>query len=214
MNFAPPATRMALVMAVLTQACSVKVTNTSDMPGADGGGAPGAPKVSSEFASDDDGWTISGDAQATSVKPDYSGTGGNPDGLISAKDDVAGGTWYFVAPAKYLGDQAASYGQNFKFDLRVDKEPSSPFDDPDVILKSSSLTLVFDTANNPSAVWTSYTVPLAESGWHIDDLDGPEPTRDQMKSVLGALTSVWIRGEFNTGADVGYLDNVRFGETR
>jgi hypothetical protein len=212
MNLVPPATRIGLVMMVLTQACSVKATNTADIPGADAGVTPGSPKVSSGFAIDDDGWTISGDAQATSVKPDYLGTGGNPDGLISAKDDVAGGTWYFVAPGKYLGDQASAYGQDLKFDLKVDKVPASPFDAPDVILKAGAVVLVFDTDNNPSTDWTSYTVPLDEGGWHSDDLDGSEPTRDQMKSVLGALTAIWIRGEFNTGADTGALDNVRFGE--
>src|SRR5215471_15208688 len=210
MKFGLSAASMSVAMFVFAQACSMKTNDTSGgPPGSDGGLPPGTPKVSSGFASNDDGWTISGDAQATSVKPDYSGTGGNPDGLISAKDDVTGGTWYFVAPAKYLGDQGSTYGQNFKFDLKVDMVPSSPFDEADVILKSSTLALAFDTPNNPGTAWTSYTVPLSEAGWHVDDLSGPAPTADEMKSVLGALTAVWIRGEFNSGPDIGYLDNVR-----
>jgi len=35
-------------------------------------------KSVSGFASDDDGWRIVGDAQSTTVKPDYNGTGAIP----------------------------------------------------------------------------------------------------------------------------------------
>lgn len=210
-----PAAAVSLALLICAQACSMKTDDSGGGPSVpDGGFRSNTPKVSSGFASDDDGWTISGDAQATSVKPDYSGTGGNPDGLISAKDDVTGGTWYFVAPAKYVGNQASTYGQDFKFDLKVDMVPSSPFDEADIILKSSTLVLTFDTPSNPGTDWTSYTVPLSEGGWHVDGLSGPAPTVDEMKSVLGALTAVWIRGEFNSGPDTGYLDNVHFGEMR
>ncbi len=60
------------------------------------GSDPSAPVVTIP----DDGWTIVGDAKET--KPVYSPTGGNPTGLISAKDDAVGGVWYYHAPAKFL----------------------------------------------------------------------------------------------------------------
>ena len=83
MKFGVPAS-MSMAMLVFAQACSMKTNDPGggSSLGADSGLPSVTPKVSSGFASNDDGWTISGDAQATSVKPDYSGTGGNPDGLI------------------------------------------------------------------------------------------------------------------------------------
>lgn len=185
---------------------------------------PRGARSSSGFAADDDGWTITGDAQATSVKPDYSGTGGNPDGLIRAKDDVTGGVWYFQAPQKYLGTAGATYGRKLQFDLQT-SNLEDPFDDYDVVLQGDGKTIVFDTPNNPGIdTWTSYSIPLDEdAGWRkIDSLSVeyvsaerfasfPPVTSEELRAVLGALTTFRIRGEFNTGEDTGALDNVRFG---
>lgn len=168
-------------------------------------------KANSGFVADADGWLISGDAQSTSVKPDFSGTGGNPDGLISAQDDVTGGVWYFVAPAKYLGDNASIAGKALKFDLKVDKVPTNPFPDIDVKLIGGGVTLVFDTPNNPTEQWTSYTVPLTAAGWKVGKLSGMAATDADMTTVLKDTTALWIRGEFNEGPDTGSLDNVQWG---
>jgi len=170
-------------------------------------------KSVSGFSVDADGWLITGDANAASVKPDYNGTGGNPDGLISAKDEVTGGVWYFLAPSKYLGDNAAVAGKNLRFDLKVDATPTNPFDDVDVRLEGGGVTLVFDTPNNPVGdKWNSYVVALkADAGWKVGTLAGAAATDADMTKVLGATTALWIRGEFNTGPDTGYLDNVRWG---
>jgi hypothetical protein len=61
------------------------------------------------------------------------------------------------------------------------------------------------------AQWTSYSVPLSASGWKRDSLTGAAATADDFTKVLGDLTALWIRGEFNTGPDTGFLDNVRWG---
>jgi hypothetical protein len=178
-----------------------------------GDGAAGAedrPKATSGFDASADGWTITGDAQASSVAPDYSGVGGNPDGLISAVDDVTGGTWYFTAPSKYLGDATRFYGSDLKFDLKV-TEITSPFAAPDVLLVGGGITAAYDCTPDPGTDWTTFTVPLSESGWTLTDLDGPALTAEQFQAVLADLTSFRIRGEFNTGADTGSLDNVKFG---
>lgn len=169
-------------------------------------------KSVSGFSADADGWLITGDANAASVKPDYNGTGGNPDGLISAKDEVTGGVWYFVAPQKYLGDNSSVAGKSLRFDLKVDATPTNPFDDIDVKLVGGGVTLVFDTPNDPVGdKWTSYVVPLTAAGWKVDKRSGAAATDADMAKVLGSTTALWIRGEFNEGPDTGSLDNVRWG---
>lgn len=175
-----------------------------------GGYEEGAKSVSA-FSVDADGWTIVGDAQSSSVKPDYSGTGGNPDGLISAKDDVTGGVWYFQAPDKYLGDNSATVGKVLKYDLKV-TPIDNPFDDIDVVLEGGGKRLAFDTSPAPGTDWTTFKVPLtASAGWKVGTLSGAAATDDELKAVLGNLTLLRIRGEFNTGPDTGSLDNVKFG---
>lgn len=162
----------------------------------------------STFDTNDEGWTVSGDAQGSSVIPDYVTSGGNPGGYVSALDNVAGGVWYWKAPAKFLGDVSSAYGQIFSFDLRQ-SSTASQFDAADVILEGSGLKLVYDTPNNPGTDWTSYEITLQETaGWKVGTLDGLSATAGQMDTVLSALTDLFIRGEYVTGSDRGDLDNV------
>ena len=179
-------------------------------------------RTGSGFDVNAEGWTITGDAQAAHVKPDYNGTGGNPGGLISAVDDVTGGTWYFQAPSKYMGDASSTYGKSLRFDLKT-TDVSNPFDNFDVILSGAGKVLVFNTANNAAVgKWTSYKVKLDETaGWGVINAVGdsypsdwstlPKPSAADFKAVLGNVTQLLIRGEFNDGPDTGFLDNVRFG---
>ena len=104
----------------------------------------------------------------------WSATGGNPDGNVFIEDSVTGGTTYFVAPAKFHGDHSDTYGQSLTFDLKQVIGSPNQFDNDDVILATSGLTLAYDTPNNPAlnGSWTSFTVPLAESGWHIGSIAG------------------------------------------
>jgi laminin B (domain IV) len=202
-----------LSWALVTLGCGGDGTKTTVVPGMHG---------TSGFETDAEGWTITGDAQASHVAPDYDGHGGNPDGLISAVDDVTGGVWYFQAPAKYLGDASATYGRYLDFDLKT-TAISSPFDSFDVLLVGGGMTLGFDATPNPTIdAWTTFHVRLDETAaWRImtevsDSAFGdfatlPAPTAAQMKVVLGNLTQLLIRGEFQTGSDTGFLDNVRFG---
>ncbi len=164
----------------------------------------------SGFDTGDDGWSIVGDAQAKTAKPDYQGTGGNPDGLISARDDVAGGVWYFQAPAKYLGDHSGNVGKVLRYDLKITKI-TEPFSAPDVVLVGAGTTIVYDTSPDPGEDWTSYAVPLTSAGWKFDNLAGAAVDDATFDRVLGELTVLRIRGEFNTGPDTGALDNVHFG---
>src|SRR5258708_1542736 len=66
-------------------------------------------KAESNFDTDDDGWTLAGDATSAAAKPEYIATEGSPGGYIRAKDSGTGGVWYFAAPAKYQGPAASSF---------------------------------------------------------------------------------------------------------
>ena len=211
-----------LVVVLLGGACGASSSSkTIDPQGA---------RAASGFESGAEDWTIMGDAQAASAKPDYYGTGGNPDGLISAVDDVTGGVWFFNVPARYLGDASASYGHFLKYDLKT-TDVSDPFDDFDVVLQGNGMIVVFmfTTPSNPGTnTWTSFKVQLDETaGWRVatsydysyfesllDYTSLPAPSQAEFQSVLANLTLFMIRGEFNSGPDTGYLDNVRFGATQ
>jgi hypothetical protein len=185
---------------------------------------PRGARSASGFEVDADGWTITGDAQADHIAPDYNGHGGNPDGLISAVDDVTGGVWYFQAPGKYTGDASATYGRDLEVDLKTNAD-SNPFDTFDFVLVGGGLILGFDAPNNPvTDAWTTYRIGLTETaGWRITPelstaayanwASLPSPTQDQFRGVLANLTRVLIRGEYEVGPDTGFLDNVRFGTT-
>lgn len=185
--------------------------------------SPAEAKATSGFDRDAEGWTITGDAQSTSVKPDYNGMGGNPGGLITAKDDVTGGTFYFVAPSKYLGDASSVYGKKLRFDLKT-TSVSSPFTAYGVMLSGNGVTLIAMMPYDPTPVdqWKSYSFTLAASGgWKVvsgpdvgaeDDFSkAPAASESDLRSVLSQLEVLRIRGEYNDGPDSGSLDNVEFG---
>lgn len=163
--------------------------------------------VTSSFDTDSEGWQAIGDVAGTL---NWSATGGNPGGHVSITDLTTGGVTYFVAPAKFLGDQSAAYGTTLGFDLmQVYSGGPNQFNAEDVILQSASLTLVYDTSVNPAnGSWTSYAVPLAAGGWKVSSLAGPVATAQQMQSVLANLTGLRIRAEYQTGPDLDRLDNV------
>ncbi len=162
----------------------------------------------STFDSNTDGWTVVGDA---AIPATFVATGGNPGGFLQVVDAVDGGVIYFVAPAKFLGNHSSAYGTNLQFDLmQFFTEAPDQFDDDDILLSGAGLTLAFDTATNPpNGAGSSYSVPLVETGWHLNSIAGAPATQAQMQSVLGNLTSLEIRGEFQTGADTDSIDNVR-----
>lgn len=173
-------------------------------------------RASSGFDTGDDGWTIVGDAQSMAVRPDFDG------GFISAKDDVAGGTWYFQAPAKYLGDNSAIAGNFLQFDLRV-TPVDNPFGNYDVVLQGGGKTLAFDFPNDPTTAWTTYRAQLVPAGWKVvadpvisnissaDFSKLPDATEGEFAAALQQTTLLRLRGEFNSGPDTGALDNVRWG---
>lgn len=165
--------------------------------------------VVSRFDADTEGWRALGDTTGTEQGISWSGSGGNPGGCVTASDRTSD-IWYFVAPPGFAGDFAAAYGAGIRFDLRQ-SPVSSQFDAADVVLQGEALTLVHDTAVNPGVAWTSYTVPLEPSAWRVGTLSGPAATEAELRGVLSELVGFRIRGEYRTGDDTAWLDNVVFG---
>ena len=163
--------------------------------------------ATSTFDSGAEGWAAQGDVEGTIQ---WSSIGGNPGGHIRIDDQTVGGVTYFVAPAAFLGNRSGVLGTNLTFDLKqVYPGGANQFESPDVILQGSGLTITFDTPINPAnGAWTSYSVPLSAPGWKLNSLAGAQVTVEQFASVLTNLTAFRLRAEYQTGADVGYLDNV------
>ncbi len=169
--------------------------------------APAAiPLAVSTFDNNAEDWTVIGDVVGT---PTYHTSGGNPGGYVSATDQTDGETWFWSAPAKFLGNKSAAYGGVLRYDLRQDPNDAQ-YQDYDVILEGAGLRLVLEATYTPRTIWTSYVVILDQrAGWFKDDGTDDSPTAGEMQAVLADLTALRIRGEYQIGDDTGDLDNVR-----
>lgn len=162
--------------------------------------------ITSTFDAGTEDWSAVGDV-AGPVQ--WSAAGGNPGGYITVEDSVTGGVTYFSAPPAFLGDQTAFLGRALVFDLRqhITGSPNQ-FQDADVVLIGGGLTLVHNFLENPPIeIWTTYTVPLEPSSWK---LGASAPSAAEFEQVLSALTTLHIRAEYQSGADIGDLDNAAF----
>ena len=187
-------------------ACGSEVVATPDA-------AVGPTASSSSFDNDNDGWKVVGDAKESDAT--WKNAGGNPGGLIAGDDKVQGGGWYFKAPPRYVGDKSSYAGKKLLFELTT-SSTANPFDAADVILIGAGKTIGYDATPDPSTTgWTKYSVPLSSGGWRTWDAKalkwGAAVPDADFAAVMGALTELRLRGEFNTGADTGSLDNVVFG---
>ncbi|CAN0294827.1 unnamed protein product [Bubo scandiacus] len=114
---------------------------------------------------------------------------------------------YFVAPAKFLGNQQLSYGQTLSFDYRLDRGGRQP-SPHDVVLEGDGLRVTAPFLPQgkvlPCGISQTYTFRLDEqpsSKW------SPRLNHFEYRRLLGNLTALWIRatfGEYSTG----YIDNV------
>lgn len=184
-----------------------------------GVGAPahaGPVLASSHFDSGTEGWTTSFDATNSPTATYEAAVGnGTPKGSISATDSGAGAYWHFVAPTAFLGAKSSAYGGALSFDLmQTHLSGGTTANLPPVVkLAGAGLTLgVFFNYAPSTSQFTSYNVALDTSAtWKVLDVNGNTTgtaTAAQMQSVLGSLTALQIRGEYWTGLDKGYLDNV------
>ncbi|NXN75765.1 LAMC2 protein, partial [Himantopus himantopus] len=114
---------------------------------------------------------------------------------------------YFVAPAKFLGNQQLSYGQTLSFDYRLDRGGRQP-SPHDVVLEGDGLRVTAPFLPQgkvlPCGISQTYTFRLDE---HPSSKWSPRLNHFEYRRLLGNLTALWIRatfGEYSTG----YIDNV------
>ena len=156
-----------------------------------------------------DGWTIAGDGTG----PAYVAVGGNPGGYITTTDAGAGSIAYFVAPAKFLGNQSAALGGTLTFDLRQSITGSQFVDqNPFVRIAGNGVVLSLLANVHPGSIFTSYSVTLTPSaGWTSAGLPA---SLAQMQNALANVTDLRIRAEYAfLVGDVDDLDNVVLNST-
>lgn len=177
--------------------------------------------VVAEFAENDEGWRVLELADTFGAgpyvdivrgpyRPAYTPEGGRPGGAL-LQVDTPGNSFFFSAPAGFRGNQSASYGGVLRYDLASAQPPTGDwYVEADVILTGTNgKVLVAQTVTSAPANWATYSLPLLETAWRKDRLAGANPTRSEFLAVLGAVRSLWIRGENFYGTDTTYLDNVR-----
>ncbi|MGH1578809.1 laminin B domain-containing protein [Planktotalea sp.] len=162
------------------------------------------PVISSTFDNDLEGWSFIEDVEEFRHEP----TNGNPGGHLFAEDFASGQVYYFIAPDAYLGNKSAFYDGTLSFDLKQ-SALDSQFDSTDIFLIGGGLTLALDFAH-PGVNWTSYSISLNTSAdWRLIDEDGVVASEAQLRAALTDLTEIRIRGEFRTGEETSYMDNVK-----
>ena len=178
---------------------------------------PSAMDISSHFETGNDGWSVVGlpengsyaQPNAGPTASTFSTPGGNPGGHIAFLDTEGFETFYFDAPARFIGNQSSSYGLRLLYDMRTSGGNEEWIDADVVLVGTNGLVLLADSGPNPTGSWVTRSVSLSESGgWHLGTLSGPVPTRGEFFAVLSGLSALRIRGEFSYGDDTGYLDNV------
>ncbi|KAF1595985.1 UNVERIFIED_CONTAM: Laminin subunit gamma-2, partial [Eudyptes robustus] len=114
---------------------------------------------------------------------------------------------YFVAPAKFLGNQQLSYGQTLSFDYRLDRGGRQP-SPHDVVLEGDGLRVtapfLLQGKVLPCGISQTYVFRLDE---HPSSKWSPRLNHFEYRRLLGNLTALWIRatfGEYSTG----YIDNI------
>lgn len=171
-------------------------------------------RIKSAFDADADGWLVS--QNGGSNRPTYHSRGGNPGGHVSDAENRGGVAWYYQAPFKFLGDREAFYGGTLSFDLRqaqMDQQfDADPMEGGDVLLASGGEKLVYefrDPDGAPGAEWSTFEVPLtADATWIDLTSRDPLATEETFRAVLADLDTLRIRGEYRSGRDTSYLDNV------
>ncbi|XP_051161958.1 laminin subunit gamma-1 [Leptopilina boulardi] len=116
---------------------------------------------------------------------------------------------YFLAPERFLGDQRASYNQDFSFTLRIGETGPAPTA-RDIVIESGNgeqiTQPIFGQDNRlPTITAQEYIFKLHEHpdyGWQ------PRLNSRNFISILSNLTSIKIRGTY-THQGRGFLDDVK-----
>ncbi|XP_027790818.2 laminin subunit gamma-2 [Marmota flaviventris] len=158
-------------------------------------------KITSTFHQDADGWKAI-QRNGSPAKLHWSQRHRDVYSSARRSDPV-----YFVAPARFLGNQQVSYGQSLSFDYRVDRGGRHP-SAHDVILEGAGLRirapLMPLSKTLPCGITKTYVFRLNE---HPSSNWSPQLSYFEFRRLLRNLTALQIRatyGEYSTG----YIDNV------
>jgi hypothetical protein len=130
---------------------------------------------------------------------------GNPAGSLRI-GDVYGETGA-AAPAPFLGDRSSCYGHPLSFDIFL-RFVDAGATYPAVVLRSSTMSVYYDTPAPPTEVWVTTVVPLSEGGWKQSGTNAPV-SEATFRGVLADLQGLYIYTEWHSGPDDTSLDNVR-----
>ena len=124
------------------------------------------PVISDDFKTNEEGCTISGDAQGGYTEVSYSPGGVVTDGYIFANDDVTGGVWYYQAPSDYHGDKSNYYNKTLQISLFQHSGMSNQFEKRDIIFESGSKDIYCQLPSHPDTTWTNYKITINENGMY------------------------------------------------
>ena len=155
------------------------------------------------FDASAEGWLVAGDTgtAAAGFQSDGSGSGG----YIFGDDEALGETWYFRAPDTVLSQLPAAEGGMLSYRLKQSSAQEGFLDD-DIVIVGPAGRLSYRFEHAPGTGWTDFSVRLSASedwrwNWNA------RATEEQIRSVLRDPSRLEIRGEYQTGPDVGGLDD-------
>jgi len=176
-------------------------------------------QVTSDFASNSDGWTTT---TAKNSTVNYSASGGNPNGYVSAQTSGsvnfgAGVVWipfYIDAPGKFTGNKSAYYGGNLRYDVSQSTVAATT-QWPAVIITSVAGTSLYYFPNTPFVApafgtFSTFNIPLSATGeWKTTSSPtGTAATAAQITTVLTTLQTLQIQGLYSNADNIARFDNI------
>jgi hypothetical protein len=139
---------------------------------------------------------------------------GNPGGALALGDHYYS-TW-ISAPAAFLGNQSAMYGQSFSYDIliRYSDQTSVPY--PTAAIRGGDVTLLYTIATPPLFAWQRRVITFDPDFWTVNEgIGSPNPgvvaTAEQMQTALSNLEGLYLLTEWRTGPDDTSVDNIGIG---
>jgi len=161
--------------------------------------------VQSSFDGGSDNWMLLSYSDGTA--PTHMGSGGQAGGYIASESGETSSTWFWSAPATFLGDRSDYYGGLFSFAMMV-STTSGATQSPVVLLYGDNLMLMTSLDGMPGTDWTSFGVVLTESAGWINGYTGQPATQEEVIRVLSNLEYLLIQLDLGDPNATGGLDNV------
>lgn len=172
------------------------------------GPAPVEPALVSTFDADIERWWVVDDAAVV-----WDATGGNPGGAMRADEPGSGGSMQILAASKFTGDRSGLYGSTMKLDVKASAASDEFSTEGMLFLGNGSIEIAYVAPGQVAGnAWRTHVVPLTASPAWVRVSDGMQATQTEFVAVLANLSRVKIRGEYRTGAESTWVDNVSMGE--